>query len=248
MLLQGPEALYLAQLFNATAMLLVIDTYNVLHTQGVLPPEIAGVGTRGLIELIGRSRYRNKRAILVCDGRPPDGAPQGRVGPVTVQYAGRLAADDLIVALVHKSTSPRRLTVVTSDRAIVREARKRRCETISSADFLQRLADDYAAVVAPGKTQPANRPPAPKRPQPPVLPPGLIAEAESMERSLAKELSTPSRVEPEQADKAGGPAGPREVEPAEPRHTKRGVRDDGDLLSPEVLAEAERLWRAGLAD
>ena len=43
-------------------MLIIVDTYNVLHVVGVLPPEIAGVDTAGLIELLARSRYRGRRS------------------------------------------------------------------------------------------------------------------------------------------------------------------------------------------
>ncbi len=47
---------------------LLVDTYNVLHVTGVLPPELAGLEPMGLAELIARSRYRAREARLVCDG------------------------------------------------------------------------------------------------------------------------------------------------------------------------------------
>lgn len=53
-----------------SSSVLVVDAYNVLHTQGILPPDLAGPDVRGLIELIANSRYRRHRAVLVCDGAP----------------------------------------------------------------------------------------------------------------------------------------------------------------------------------
>ena len=106
-------------------MPLIVDTYNVLHVVGVLPPDLAGIDTQGLIDLIGRSRYRGERAFLICDGRPRERAPRGRFGPLSVRYAGGgSTADELIEALIQTSSSPRRLTVVSSDRQIVRAARR----------------------------------------------------------------------------------------------------------------------------
>jgi len=51
-------------------------------------------------------------------------------------------ADDVIVELIDRSSIPRRLLVVSSDRAILRAARRRRCRTLTSDRFLARLAAD----------------------------------------------------------------------------------------------------------
>lgn len=56
-------------------------------------------------------------------------------------WSGR-TADEHIADFLARSTAPRRITVVTSDRAIVRSARARGAEVIASDAFLAMLADD----------------------------------------------------------------------------------------------------------
>ncbi len=123
-------------------MPLIIDTYNLLHVVGVLPPDLAGLGIDDLMDLILRSRYRREKTILVCDGEKPPNAPRPRDG-IKIHYSGiKRSADDLITHQVQQSSSPRRLIVVSSDREIQRAAAKRRCKVLSSGEFLANLAAD----------------------------------------------------------------------------------------------------------
>jgi len=81
-------------------MPLLIDTYNVLHTTGVLPPEMAGIDIGGLIQLISASRYRNQLVTLVCDGTGPMPSSPGLPRLIAVRFAGPgREADDLILEL-----------------------------------------------------------------------------------------------------------------------------------------------------
>ncbi len=124
-------------------MPLLIDTYNVLHTTGILPPEMAGIDVGGLIKLISVSRYRNQLVTLVCDGTGPMDSSGGLSRLIAVRFAGPgREADDLILELVDAATDRRRITVVTSDRAVATAARKRRCSTITSQTFLGHLLGD----------------------------------------------------------------------------------------------------------
>jgi len=131
-------------------MPLLIDTFNVLHTTGVLPPDLAGIDVLGLIGLLQQSRYANDRITLACDGSPhttgQDTASAGSVDELdgfTIRHSGPVkTADDLIIELIKLNTAPRRLVVVSSDHQILRAARKRRCKVFSSPEFLQQLADD----------------------------------------------------------------------------------------------------------
>lgn len=140
-------------------MPLVIDTYNVLHTVGILPPELAGLDIEGLARLIDGSRYRDEKTTLVCDGLPK-GAKFAVHPPASVRFAGRdRTADDLIGQIVRSSSAPRRLIVVSSDHAVQRTARKRRCKVLTSQEFLQQLADDAAAAgLAPRSAASEPRP------------------------------------------------------------------------------------------
>ena len=146
--------------------MLVLDTLNVLHTVGVLPPELAGLDVPGLAGLIMRSRFATERVVFVCDGLPAADLPAPGPLPLLdhpkavmeMRYSGKgVTADDLIRRIIEVSTAPRRLTIVSSDHAIQRDARKRRCGTFSSEEFLQRLADD--ADLPRGPAAPRQPPP-----------------------------------------------------------------------------------------
>jgi predicted RNA-binding protein with PIN domain len=131
----------------ARRMPLVVDAYNVLHVTGVLPPEIAGLDLDGLADLVETSRIAKDEVWIVCDGlkRAPDG-PRRRQR-VWFSWAGAGAkADDLIIQLVQRSSSPRRMTVVTSDRAVQRSVKRRGAEVLSSEEFLTRIAADWKAT------------------------------------------------------------------------------------------------------
>jgi hypothetical protein len=119
---------------------LVIDTYNVLHVTGVLPPELAVGEPEALARLIEASRFATEAAWLVCDG-VPRGAD--RVGRIVIEGAGtRRKADDHIAEIVGASSAPRRMTVVTSDRELGRRVRARGAEVVRSEEFLAMLAED----------------------------------------------------------------------------------------------------------
>ena len=49
-------------------MKVLIDTFNVLHVTGVLPPGLAGPDVTGLAALITTSRWKSAQIAMVCDG------------------------------------------------------------------------------------------------------------------------------------------------------------------------------------
>jgi len=244
-------------------MPLIIDTYNVLHVTGILPPEIAGVDTAGLIDLIRRSRYRRRRATLVCDGTPAEDAPTGRVGPVAIRYGGPgPTADALITAIIRRSSIPRRLTIVSSDRAVQREARRRRCGILSSEQFLQHLADDHEQAAAlgaggsrrspaagSGEGASASVPSASGRRASPlgtVLPPELIREAESIvEEGLPPEQTTTDadHAQPPAAATEESDAGEHGEPPHEPEDRSAPKRPREPVLPISLVREAEAMAR-----
>ena len=121
-------------------MPLVIDTYNVLHVTGVLPGELAVGEPEGLARLIEASRFAAEAVWLVCDGVPRGAS---RVGRIVIEGAGpRRKADDHIADIVGRSSAPRRVMVVTSDRELSRRVRSRGAEVVRSEEFLAMLAED----------------------------------------------------------------------------------------------------------
>lgn len=142
-------------------MPLIIDTMNVLHVTGVLPPDLAGLDVGDLPVLIRMSRYRSQQVTLVCDGTGIPGVKAGRLGLITIRFAGRgRTADDVIIALVVKSSIPRRLLIVSSDNEVLRAARRRRCQVITSEMFLRNLAADIRDADRPAQRKVASKPTA----------------------------------------------------------------------------------------
>ncbi|MFM1822758.1 MAG: YacP-like domain, partial [Planctomycetota bacterium] len=111
------------------AVPLIIDTYNVLHVEGVLPAHLAGLDVDGLARLIGASRFAADAVWLVCDGSSQRARRMGRV-VIEPAGAGR-SADDHIADWLAAHSAPRRVTLVTSDRAVARRGRARGAACVS---------------------------------------------------------------------------------------------------------------------
>lgn len=141
--------------------MLLIDGYNVLH-QGTsdLGQAVAGIELTELVGLLARSRYRGREARIVCDGnRPPHVDNRfGKSGEHRVVFTGQgLDADAWIKRFVQRDSGPRRVLVVTSDRDIQRDVRKRGASIVGSRRFLSDLVRDGARAAKP-------RPQAPEVP------------------------------------------------------------------------------------
>jgi hypothetical protein len=148
-------------------VILVLDTSNLLHVTGVLDPAIAGWGLEELIAALAATLGASQRAVLVCDGPPPAARPPAHERIELVHSGKGRSADDLIARIASAAPDPRRLLVVSSDRAVQRAARRRRCRTLGSPEFLRQLAARLEAV---RRARPqARRPSGP-------LEPGEISE------------------------------------------------------------------------
>ena len=124
-------------------MLVLVDACNVLHVEGALPRDLAGVDLGDLADLVARSRYRHDEVVLVMDGPtagPPLPPSASRIRAIA-SGKGR-TADEVIVDRLERSSAPRSVVVVTSDNAIRRRARRRRCRLVHSEVFLAQLGRD----------------------------------------------------------------------------------------------------------
>lgn len=131
---------------------LIIDSFNVLHVTGALDPERAGPDLAGLAELIASSRWGRIRSTLVCDG-PGANVRMKQPGMVEIVFAGPgRDADTLIETILARSSAPRSITVVSSDRRLQRSARRRRARWMASDDFLRRLNVDAGGTTRHGAT------------------------------------------------------------------------------------------------
>jgi predicted RNA-binding protein with PIN domain len=245
-------------------MPLLVDTFNVLHQTGVLPPAIAGVDVEGLIELIGRSRFRRHHVRLVCDGASRVTEDVELPGTMAIEFSGKgRTADDVIIHHVKRSTAPRQLTVVSSDREIQKAARKRRCTVLGSPEFLRQLASDYEKDERSREREANERPARLLRPLSPRDTTRWLNEFE-VDEDDARILSDAQRdaIDAE-VDKLLGKRGAKKAkleknEESKPTRTRArakhakerlraGIKDPdrhGPPLPMDLLQEAERLWRA----
>lgn len=133
--------------------MLLVDTYNALHTPAALR-NLHDEPTPGhLAVLIAASRFRRDRAALICDGSPhpshlgPSAERRAelryRVEGVEIVYAGPgRDADSLIERWIARDSAPRRLRVVSNDRRLIRAARAARAHPVSADGFVQTLLSD----------------------------------------------------------------------------------------------------------
>jgi hypothetical protein len=143
--------------------MLIIDAYNVLNVQGVLPPHLAAPDLLDLVRLLTTSRYRTEPIILVCDGhlaRHRTHAALAASGqPTALTFLGvRLIfsgpgqeADDVIESLLRHHQGSSSLVLVSSDKRLKRSARKWGARPLDSADFLFQLAHDHDRPTTPGQ-------------------------------------------------------------------------------------------------
>lgn len=217
-------------------MPLVIDTFNVLHTTGVLPAESAGIDVDDLIGLLEISRYRRHRITLVCDGSGRDRDEPGICGGVAIRYSGRgRPADEIIIGLINRTTSPRQLLVITSDQEIVRAAKRRRCPTLKSQGFLKQLANDIHA---------AERRPRREKRQVDPIPREDVRHWIDAFGLKEHELKTPASMlpaEPAPPPPSQAKQSPKKTSEPPPKEKKKPV---DQTLPGDVIHEAETLWRA----
>lgn len=197
--------------------MLLIDAYNVLGTVGVLPPELAGLDVEDLAELIAYGRYRNRPAMLVCDGLPQAGRPGERFQAtvakrfvlrvrttVEIVYAGPDSdADTFIERYVDADTAPTRLAVVSSDRRVQRAGRRRRATVLDAPTFLRQMIYDAAADAGPGGTGGGQQ--GGLRAQVPLSPHAIVYWKRLFGVTLADAPSEPPTEPP--GDPSGGGAG-----------------------------------------
>ncbi|MEM8758156.1 MAG: NYN domain-containing protein [Planctomycetota bacterium] len=226
--------------------MLLVDAYNVLHAPGAasLLPDEADAGE--LASLVAVSRWRRRGPLLVCDGGPRPGGlgPAARtvaefryeVERVQILFAGPgRDADSLIETLIDRNTAPARLEVVSSDRRLIRAAKRRRARSISGPAFLRMLEADAAAAARawrrPSFAQRVPLPPDQVRYWATLL---GVAELDVPQEPESPAVTRP--VEPRPAE----PTAPK-VEPDPASATRRSDPADDPLIR-EALEE----WRGSL--
>ena len=152
-------------------MLYLIDGYNLLNGASVPVPVRAGANLEkarlALLNFLAESLdpIEVPQTVVVFDAHdPPPGLPREmRHKGLLVRFAPRDEdADTLIEELIREDSSPRRLTVVSSDHRIQRAARRRRARAVDSDVW-------YAEVVRARRERRQAAADGPERPSGPLL-------------------------------------------------------------------------------
>jgi hypothetical protein len=152
-------------------MLYLIDGYNLLNVAGVPVPARGRTNLEkarlALLNFLVESLAADEvpHTVVVFDAHdPPPGLPREmRHKGLLVRFAARDDdADTLIEELIREDTSPRRLTVVSSDHRIQRAAKRRRARAVDSDVW-------YAEVLRAQQQRQRTAADEPERPSVPLL-------------------------------------------------------------------------------
>lgn len=156
--------------------MLIIDAYNVLNVDGVLPAHLAAPDLVELVRLVRTSRYARTNPVLVCDGhlsralqanmpvKAAGRATNVRLDGVQLIFSGPgQEADDVIERLLAHHSGSASLLLVSSDRRLQRAARRAGGRYREASAFLGDLAADAALPrTTLGKPEFARRTPLSK--------------------------------------------------------------------------------------
>ena len=96
-------------------------------------------------KLIGFAAGQQKRVVVVFDSGLPGGKSRLSTGPVEVIFASaRSNADNLMKERIKQARDPGQWIVVSNDREVLSAARERRMNTVTSAEFAQKLQHPVA--------------------------------------------------------------------------------------------------------
>ena len=141
-------------------MPVVIDGNNLLYAARAAGTSSLLIGRSMLCDTIGRwSKRSGERVHIVFDGPAPDPDLARQIGNphVEVTYSGPgRTADAVITYHVDANSAARRLVVVSSDRAIIRAAKRRRARPIRSEDFWSAVTRDLARPI-PDEGEPKEK-------------------------------------------------------------------------------------------
>ncbi|MDD4888547.1 MAG: NYN domain-containing protein [Phycisphaerae bacterium] len=140
--------------------MLIIDCNNLWYAAMIQGEPLNGISRTELVRVLDiYARRSGQQIVAVLDGHRPRGAAASAedYGGCRRVYAESRPADDVIAALVAESSEPRRLTVVSSDRDLIRAVRKRRVRVIESPVFAARMEGWLNRPVSRGGAEPASK-------------------------------------------------------------------------------------------
>jgi predicted RNA-binding protein with PIN domain len=119
----------------------IIDGNNLLYAMHAHAP-IPHVGRETMVKIIERwARQGDDDVTLVFDGPVPrEGLARQMTSPrINVRFSAPDTADDVIVRMIHQVANPDNVRAISSDTAILHEARRKRCRYLDAVAFIQEL-------------------------------------------------------------------------------------------------------------
>lgn len=109
--------------------------------------------------LLGAMAAAGQRVSVVFDGRRLPAASVHEIAAegVEVSYSGDREADAVIEERIARSSAPRRLTVVSTDWRVRKAARKRRCTSVTSEEFVRRVLTELSREQRPARREPPEK-------------------------------------------------------------------------------------------
>jgi len=143
-------------------MPVLIDGNNLLYAAQADPRGPDALGRFGLSRMLGEwSERTGQRVTIVFDGTSPPRDLAGQLGDprIRVIYSGAgVTADARIAELLDRDSAARRMLVVSSDREVQAEARRRRASAIRSEDFVAKVRREMQSPRGPaGGDDPAEK-------------------------------------------------------------------------------------------
>jgi predicted RNA-binding protein with PIN domain len=125
----------------------LIDGNNLLYAARKRGDDTLLIGRSMLCDTLGRwASKTGTRVRVVFDGPMPTAARAAQIGnaAIEVSYSGPVTADAVVVQIIETDSAARRLLVVSTDREIIRAAKRRRAQPMRSEDFWPRVQADLA--------------------------------------------------------------------------------------------------------
>jgi predicted RNA-binding protein with PIN domain len=124
----------------------LIDGYNLLYAMGIVQGRLAPQGLlharQRLLAFLRGAHQDDDAVTIVFDAAaaPPGSDPEQEYHGLHISFAVDFEeADDMIEALIRRTSVPRDLHVVSDDHRIQQAARRRHCHVLGCADYLDLL-------------------------------------------------------------------------------------------------------------
>lgn len=137
-------------------MSFLIDGHNLLWYVNSAATDVPPIGEVRLCMIISRYlKLTGENGLLVFDGTGPfDKSAFANLGSLEVLFAGRdLDADSVIEERINASSSPRSLTIVSSDHMVQEFAHRRKAAALKCEVFWESLCKELARRRRPREPQ-----------------------------------------------------------------------------------------------